>query len=421
MQQTDNKMLEQVPIDELRPGMYVTQVIEQSGKLHMRSQGIVKSQSIVDTLKKKGILLLEVNIAKSKHQRNEETQVDDGVVNNDLVNEEQTLSNDPSDLESKNPKPKSLGNASINEANDLYENALSIQSKFVKALNQGAVTDLSPMTSLSHSLIESVFDNGDALSCLTLIKDTDNYLLEHSINCSVLTGIFCKFLGYDRDSIEQASLGALLMDTGMSSIPADIRRPTATLSEDDLAVLKTHVEIGTTLVEQCGDIPDLSLQVIEQHQERVDGSGYPNGLCDDEISEFARIAAIVDTYDELTSQHPSQLSLTPMQALKRLSESSGLDQTLVNQFIQCIGVHPVGSLVKLKSGKLGIVSKINPKDPLSPQVMTFYSVTSSHFNEIKKIDLSRYNDEVVSGVRPEEFRINLPKFFKEVFVHQAPQ
>lgn len=408
-------MLEQVPIDELRPGMYVTQVLQQSGTLHMRSQGIVKSQSIVDTLKKKGILLLEVDIAKSKHHHNEQTRVDA------LANEEQTPANEPSASESKTAKPKPLDNASINEAHDLYENALSIQSKFVTALNKGAVTDLSPMTSLSCSLIESVFDNGDALSCLTLIKDTDNYLLEHSINCSVLTGIFCKFLGYDRDSIEQASLGALLMDTGMSSIPADIRRPTAALSDDDLAVLKTHVEIGATLVERCGDIPDLSLQVIEQHQERVDGSGYPNGLKNDEISEFARIAAIVDTYDELTSQHPSQQSLTPMQALKRLSDSTGLDQTLVNQFIQCIGVHPVGSLVKLKSGKLGIVSKINPKDPISPHVMTFYSVTSNHFNEIKKIDLSHYDDEVVSGVRPEEFRINLPKFFKEVFVHQAPQ
>jgi HD-GYP domain-containing protein (c-di-GMP phosphodiesterase class II) len=403
-------MLEQVPIDELKPGMYVTQVLKQTGTLHMRSQGIVKSQSIVDTLKKKGILLLEVDIAKSKHRRNEDSQGD-----NSAVDEDEASANAPIA-----PKSKPLNNASINDANDLYENALSIQSKFVKALNKGAVTDLSPMTSLSHSLIESVFDNGDALSCLTLIKDTDNYLLEHSINCSVLTGIFCKFLGYDRDTIEQASLGALLMDTGMSSIPSDIRRPTATLSEDDLAVLKTHVEIGTSLVEQCGDIPDLSLQVIEQHQERVDGSGYPNGLCNNDISEFARIAAIVDTYDELTSHHPAQPSLTPMQALKRLSESSGLDQSLVTQFIQCIGVHPVGSLVKLKSGKLGIVSKINPKDPVSPHVMTFYSVTSSHFNEIKKIDLSHYDDEVVSGVRPEEFRLNLPKFFKEVFVHQAP-
>ena len=296
-------MLEQVPINELKPGMYVTQVLEQSGTLHMRSQGIVKSQSIVDTLKKKGILLLEVDIAKSKHHRNDETQADA------LANEEQTPANEPSASESGTAKSPPLDNASINEANDLYENALSIQSKFIKALNQEAVTDLSPMTSLSHSLIESVFDNEDALSCLTLIKDTDNYLLEHSINCSVLTGIFCKFLGYDRDSIEQASLGALLMDTGMSSIPADIRRPTAALSEDDLAVLKTHVEVGTTLVEQCGEIPDLSLQVIEQHQERVDGSGYPDGLCNDQISEFARIAAIVDTYDELTSQHLSLIHI----------------------------------------------------------------------------------------------------------------
>ena len=403
-------MLEQVPIDELKPGMYVTQVLEQSGNLQIRSKGVVKSQSIIQTLKNKGILLLEVDLTKSKHLNDNSA----GDINANTVEQAETSESVSAS------KPKPVGKDSINEASELYENALSIQSKFITALNKGAVTDLSPMSSLSHSLIESVFDNGDALSCLTLIKDADNYLLEHSINCSILTGIFCKFLGYDRDIIEQASLGALLMDIGMSSIPADVRNAQLPLSDDDFAVLKTHVEIGTSLVEQCGDISDLSLQIIEQHQERIDGSGYPRGLRGDEITEFARIAAIIDNYDEMTSNNNAQPSLTPIQALKRLSSSDGLDQELVKQFIKCIGVHPVGSLVKLKSGKLGIVSKVNPADPISPHVMTFYSVKGNHFNEIKKIDLSHYDDEVVSGVKPEEFRINLPKFFKEVFVHQAP-
>lgn len=394
-------MLKQVPIDDLQPGMYVNQVLEQTGSLKMRSKGIVKPQAIIDSLNSKGILVVEVDLAKSKLPKAEKAPVE------------------PETAPEK-PTVKPVGRDSINEANDLYDSALSIQSRFLKSLKNGGAKDLSPVESLSQSLIESVFDNKDALSCLTMIKDTDHYLLEHSINCSVLSGIFCEFLGFDRDTIEQVSLGALLMDIGMSSQPEEIRNKTEQFSQNDWDVMKTHVEIGADLVAQCGDISDLSLCIIEQHHERVDGSGYPKGLVGDEISEFARIAAIVDAYDAMTSNRPHKNSITPTQALKRLTATENLDQELVKQFIQCIGVHPVGSLVRLKSGKLGIVSKLNPKDPVSPHVMTFYSVTSQHFNEVKRVDLSLYDDEIVSGVRPEEFSLNLPKFFKDVFVNQMP-
>ena len=399
-------MLEQVRIDDLQPGMYVNQVLEQTGSLKMRSKGIVKTQRIIDSLKAKGILVVEVDRAKSKLEN--------------AATSEPAAPVEESKAESASEKPKPMGRDAINEASDLYENAVNIQSSFIKSLKNGAPKDLSPMESLSHSLIESVFDNKDALSCLTMIKEADQYLLEHSINCSILAGIFCEFLGYDRDTIEQVSLGTLLMDIGMSSLPEDVRVSTDTFSNDDWEVMKTHVEIGIDLIEQCGDISDLSLQIIEQHHERMDGSGYPKGLTGDDISEFARIAAIVDAFDAMTSNRTHKDSVTPMQALKRLTATDNLDQELVKQFIQCIGVHPVGSLVRLKSGKLGIVSKANPKDPVNPQVMTFYSVTSQHFNEVKRIDLSLYEDEIVSGVRPEEFNLNLPKFFKDVFINQMP-
>ena len=398
-------MLEQVPIDDLQPGMYVNQVLEQKGSLKMRSKGIVKTQAIIDSLKAKGILLLEIDMAKSKSPKAQVPPPDPETCNDKVATK---------------AVAKPVGRDSINEASELYESAVAIQSSFLKGLQKGAVTDLSPMESLSQSLIESVFDNKDALSCLTMIKETDQYLLEHSINCSVLSGIFCEYLGYDRDTIEQVSLGTLLMDIGMSSLPDDIRNHEGEFSSDEWEVMKTHVELGIQLVEQCGDISDLSLKIIEQHHERTDGSGYPKGLEGEEISEFARIAAIIDAYDAMTSNRVHKKSITPTQALKRLTASENLDQSLVKQFIQCIGVHPVGSLVRLKSGKLGIVSRANPKDPVSPHVMTFYSVTSQHFNEVKRIDLSQYDDEIVSGVRPEGFHLNLPKFFKDVFINQMP-
>ena len=153
-------MLEQVPIGELIPGMYVNQVLEQTGALKMRSKGIVKTQAIIDTLKAKGILLLEVDMAKSKLPEKKAP----------------TPPPAPQD-EGKEDRPravaKPVGRESISEASDLYENALTIQSSFLKGLKNGAAKDLSPMELLSESLIESVFDNKDALSCLTMIKETD--------------------------------------------------------------------------------------------------------------------------------------------------------------------------------------------------------------------------------------------------------
>ncbi|WP_421133752.1 HD-GYP domain-containing protein [Alteromonas sp. A079] len=397
-------MLKPVSIDALKPGMYVNKVLAQTGQLRMRSKGVVKTAGVIESLKQKGITLVEVDASKSSVP----------------IDAPSPPAAPPSVSPVVEKESKPVTRESINEANDLYQDAKNIQSGFLKSLKRGAIKDLSPVEELSHSIIESVFDNKDALSCLTMIKDTDSYLLEHSINCSILMGMFTQFIGYDRDATEQASLGALLMDIGMSSLPDDIRSNTNEFNDADWEIMKTHVEIGRDIVEQYGDISDLALQIIEQHHERVDGSGYPKGLEGDEISEFARIAAIIDTFDALTSNRPHQDSITPTQALKRLSDANNLDQDLVRQFIQCVGIHPVGSLVRLKSGKLGIVSQQNKADAVSPIVMTFYSVKSNHFNEVKRIDLSKMDDEIVSGVRPDEFNLNLPKFFQEVFVHQVP-
>lgn len=393
-------MLKHIAIDELQPGMFVSQVVEQSGSLRMRSKGLVKTQSAIDALKMKGILVVEIDTEKSN-----------------------TPSPKKSESRSEKPvKPAAPPSHSeaLHKANDLYDQAISIQGTFIRELNSGAGRDLTPVVDLSQSIIDSVFDNQDALSCLTMIKDADSYLLEHSIDCSILMSMFASHLGYDRDTIEQACLGALLMDIGMSSIPEELRYSTQSLTKSDWELIKTHVDIGVELVEQCGDISDLALSVIAQHHERNDGSGYPKALSKDDISIFARMAAIIDSYDAMISKRPHQESAPPATALKRLVKQPTLDQELVNQFVQCVGVHPVGSLVRLKSGKLGIVSQPGKADLLSPVVMTFYSTNSGHYNEIKRLDLSKSDDEIVSGVRPDDFGINLPKFFREVFIHQTP-
>ncbi|MCW8092810.1 HD-GYP domain-containing protein [Alteromonas sp. ASW11-130] len=391
----------QVNIDDLKPGMYVTQVVKQSGAMAIRSRGLVKSEAIIDQLRTKGIEVVEIDVRKSKI--------------------ETAVTVLPEEEKSESPKAKSISSASITTANDLYGQALTIHSQLIKALQSGAPKDFTPVSELSTSIINSVFENQNALLCLTMIKDADEYLLEHSINCSILMAMFASHLGMSQEEIDHACMGAMLMDIGMAQIPEELRTSKGELTEEQWEVIRSHVKLGKDLVEQFEGIPESVLTIIEQHHERNDGSGYPKGLKDDEISQLARMAAIIDSYDAMISDRPFQEAVSPAVALKRLNQQDNLDKDLIKKFIQCVGVHPVGSLVKLKSGKLGIVAQLGKKDLMKPVVMTFYNINSGHYSEIKRMDLSQVHDEIVSGVTPGDVNLNLPKFFHEVFVGQIPE
>ena len=388
-------MLKAIVIDELVPGMFVNQVLKQTGTFKIKTQGIVKSKKNIALLKDKGILEIEVDLSRSKLEENEQ----------------------PEQTPATKTKKKTNSEA-FNKASDLYTQAKEIQKDYQMMVQTGQRIDLAPLKDVSLDIIDSVFENSNALCCLSLIKNADEYLLEHSLNCSILMALFAKHLGFDKELIEELSLGGLLMDTGMATIPSDILAKAAPLTKQERSIINTHVDIGIDIIEQADDTSDTVINVIASHHERLDGSGYPAGKSNDEITTYGRMAAIVDTYDALTSNRPYREALNPTAALKQLlSKHTGtLDQSLIQQFIKCIGVHPVGSLVKMASGKLAIVVSANKEDPLKPKVMTFYQVKTGAFSETKMMDLRHIDDEIEVSVRPEEFKLNLNKFFSEVFL-----
>lgn len=391
-----------ISIENLQVGHYVNCVVEQKGNVQLKAKGKVTKTDFIATLVSKGITKIEVDLSKS-----------------DVLND--TPSSEVLD-EPDQPKlnlNKEVSSDSLEKANDLFMQAIICQGEFIDQLQKGAVNDLSPIKNMSEQLIENLFDNPNALSCLTFIKDTDQYLLEHSLNCCILMAMFAEHLKYSSEVIEALSLGALLMDIGMASIPTELRMHNGELTESDWHVIKGHVDEGLDMVEQNEDLDSIAKTVIAQHHERIDGTGYPQGLLGDDVSVYGRMAAIVDTYDAMVSHRPHRKALPPAVALKRLASTPGLDSGLVRQFIARIGIHPVGSLVKLKSGNLGIIAKANPKDMLNPVVMTFYNIRGAHYNSVKRLDLSKIDDEIESSVEPSDFNMNLPKFFKDVFINSV--
>jgi HD-GYP domain-containing protein (c-di-GMP phosphodiesterase class II) len=390
-------MLKAIVIDELVPGMFVNQVLKQTGTFKIRTQGIVKTEKNISLLKSKGILEIEVDMARSKLEESTEQETTEAPPKTRKRTDSQTFDN----------------------ANNIYQQAKEIQKDYQMMIQTGQRIDLEPLKDLSLDIIDSVFENSNALCCLSLIKNADEYLLEHSLNCSILMAVFAKHLGFDKELIEEMSLSGLLMDTGMATLPADILAKAGPLTKSERSIVNTHVDIGIEIIEQTADTSDTILNVIANHHERLDGSGYPAGKSNDEITTYGRMAAIVDTYDALTSSRPHRDALNPTAALKQLlsKHTAKLDQSLIQQFIKCIGVHPVGSLVKMASGKLAIVVSANKEDPLKPKVMTFYQVKTGAFSETKMMDLRHINDEIESSVRPEEFKLNLNKFFSDVFLN----
>jgi len=390
-----------IKIDDLVPGMFVSGVLKQSGQLRIKTQGLVKSKGIIEQLKSKGILEVQVDLDRSSQS---------------VVDKYSTPEPEPEPTDNQ-IKEKTEGEA-LNEAQSLYDKAKIAHKRFLKRMQAGQVGNLEALKQSCNEMIESLFENANALQCLTLIKDDQEYLLQHCLNSAILMGVFAKHLGFDKELINELCLAGLLMDAGMSTVPKEIIDKPRKLNSKEWNIIKSHVDTGMEMVERMGELSDTIMNTIANHHERLDGTGYPSAKAGKYIGIYGRMAAIVDTYDALTSDRPWRKAYSPTAALKQLlaDDSGKIDPSLVQQFIKCIGVHPVGSLVKLKSDRLGIIIKANTTEPLKPVVMCFYSLSSGMHTELKRVDLGMVKDEIITSVRPEEFKINLNKFFREVFL-----
>lgn len=306
-------------------------------------------------------------------------------------------------------------------AEQLFQKAMAIQQNFLNQLKSGKGADVNKLTTLTQDILECVFENQAAMICLSIVQRGNDCLLEHSLNCSIHMAILADAAGFDQQSVEYASLAGLLMDTGMVKLPAELCVPEEQLSGTDLMMYKTHVDESLAAIEHSDDLPEVVKDIVSQHHERIDGSGYPKGLSGQDIEPLAQLAAVVDEFSQLGMSAPFGSALPTSKVIKALANNKGLEQSLVNRLIGVLGIYPIGSLVKLKSGKLGIVSRRNPSNLLQPQVMTFYSINSGHFQEIKRLDLAKSSDEIESSIGPDEFAINLPKFFTEVFIPQVSE
>jgi HD-GYP domain-containing protein (c-di-GMP phosphodiesterase class II) len=238
-------------------------------------------------------------------------------------------------------------------------------------------------------LVESVLRNPDAYFWLESMRQHDSYTYTHAMNCCVLMAAFGRHLGLADEALHDLATGGLLLDIGKTVVPEELLERAQTLTDDELGQVRGHVEHGLRLYDESGAGNAYVREILQTHHERENGSGYPSALAGESIPLYGRLAGIVDSYDAMTSARPYRTAVSKYEALQRMYRQRGqlFQGDLLEQFVQCLGVYPVGTLVELSTGEVAVVMAQNPVRRLFPRVMLLTDVAKKLRQGFESLDL----------------------------------
>ena len=282
----------------------------------------------------------------------------------------------------------------------------AVTSMFQEA-RMGKVVDASNAKKLVQEIADSVSRNPNALISLARLKTADDYTYMHSVAVCALMIALARQLGLNEEETRSAGIAGLVHDLGKAMMPMEVLNKPGKLTNEEFAIMKTHPEEGYKLLNGSG-ADEMAFDVVLHHHEKTDGSGYPKGLKDTEISLYAKMGAVCDVYDAITSNRPYKSGWDPAESLRKMAEwaNGHFDERVFQAFVKSLGIYPIGSLVKLNSGRLGIVIEQSEKSLLAPRVKVFYSTRSQARIKPEIIDLSRPNsaDKIAGREDPSHWK-----------------
>ena len=266
----------------------------------------------------------------------------------------------------------------------------AVMSMFQEA-RMGKTVDTHNAMPLVEEIAESVMRNPGALIGLARLKTVDDYTYMHSVAVCALMIALARQLGLDDEQTRQVGMAGLLHDIGKMAIPTGILQKPGKLTDAEFVSVKEHPAAGLRMLLEAQGITDIVRDVCVHHHEKMDGSGYPYGLAGDGISLYARMGAVCDVYDAITSNRPYKAGWGPAESLQRMAQwaPAHLDTQVFQAFVKSIGIYPVGTLVRLQSGKLGVVvDQQTTKSLLLPKIRVFFSAKSMLYIPVALIDLA---------------------------------
>ncbi|MEM7100411.1 MAG: HD domain-containing phosphohydrolase [Pseudomonadota bacterium] len=290
------------------------------------------------------------------------------------------------------PKEKVSIKAEFNRAKVEFESAAQAMEKVFQKLEKNNAVDVAVMQKVVTPLIDSVFRNREALAALVRLKDKGTYIFHHSLATAVWAAVLGRHLGIDRMTLEELALGASIMDVGMSEIPDELLQKQGPLEPHEIVEIRAHVSNSLKIVHKSG-VSKKVLNLVACHHERHDGSGYPQGLSGSEIPPLARIAGLADTYDAMITKRPYAEPRSSFDAIQELSDmkDQAFQGSLVEHFIQTIGMFPTGSVVELNTGEVGVVVEQNPIRRLKPKIVVILDENKQRRDKLALVDLTDVN------------------------------
>lgn len=289
----------------------------------------------------------------------------------------------------------------------LCDRSLVVVNTLFHEARMGNAIDAEHCVPVVQEVIDSVAQNPTTLTSLARLKTANGYAYMHAVAVCALMVSLARTMGLTPEQTREAGLAGLMLDIGKTRMPAELHDKPGRLTDAEQAQFQAHVRHGQQLLLEAGGFSEAVVDVALHHHERVDGAGYPDKLAGDRISLLARMAAVCDVYDAVTSRRPYHAPWDPAEAMSHLARTKGQFDTRVFQsFVKSVGVYPIGSLVRLRSERLAVVRSQGLASLLAPKVAVFYSVAERHALEPFELDLADAKaDDKITGIEsPEAWR-----------------
>lgn len=320
------------------------------------------------------------------------------------------------------PAKRTCFGREIKKAEAVYRKTSGLVKSFMEEIQLGRPINVLAAKKAVSYCVDSILNAPDALMLMTQLKNRDEYTAQHSMNVCVFAIALGRQINLSVDELNNVGLCGMMHDMGKMQVPLEVLNKPGRLTEGELTVMQSHTTRGWKILLATHGMYAGAIDVAYTHHERMDGKGYPRKLKAEQIMPYARIVAIVDMYDAVSSDRIYQKGRTHLDSIKILTESSAnghLDSALTMKFIECLGIYPAGSLVELNSGEVAMVVEVNPKFKLKPKIMMLQDWHKKPCEPFL-VDLTMVGQNVNGQpyavkkvLRPDECAIDLLKYYRD--------
>lgn len=384
-------MLKEIPVNQLRKGMFLSKLCGSWLKHPFWKQAfLLEKNADIQSIVNSGIKSVVIDTSKGL-----DVEAKQEVKQTPKPNENQSA-------QTVTPQKTSMS-AEWSKAKKICDQAKTAVVQMFQEVRMGNAVKLDDVKPIVEDISSSVIRNPNALINVARLKTIDDYTYMHSVAvCAMMTAL-ARQLGLDEESVAAAAQGGLLHDLGKASIPNQILNKEGKLTDKEFSLVRLHPKQGYDMLVGNDSVTEQALDIALHHHEKFDGTGYPDGLKGEEISLFARMGAVCDVYDALTSDRCYKKGWAPAVAIKRMASWKGhFDPSILQAFIKVLGIYPVGALVRLESERLAVVLEQSEQSLLQPRVKVFFSTKSKAPIETIELDLAskNANDKIISLEEP---------------------